>query len=173
MKKTILNFAFVMGLSIQSQAQAPLQIGENQLNVGIGTSSWGLPLYVGLDHGIHEDISVGGELSYRNYNYSSHDYKTKISIVGILANGNYHFNRILNLPSQWNLYAGLNAGFYLWNYSSNDGSSLTFSENQGTGIRIGTQLGVRYFVNDTWGLHFEAGRGSTLSNGKLGATFKL
>ena len=64
MKKTILNFAFVMGLSIQSQAQAPLQIGENQLNVGIGTSSWGLPLYVGLDHGIHEDISVGGELSY-------------------------------------------------------------------------------------------------------------
>ena len=177
MKKSILNLALVIALCFKAQAQAPLKVGENQFNFGIGTSSWGLPIYVGFEHGIHEDISVGGELSFRNYNYHyailSRDYKTNVTIIGILANGNYHFNRVLNIPSKWDLYAGLNAAFYLWNYSSSDGSNITFSSNQGTGIRIGTQLGVRYFLNNKWGINFEAGRGTSLSNGKLGLTFKL
>ena len=56
------GFVFFMGVAF---GQHPLQKGETQLNAGLGFSGWGIPIYAGLDYGIHKDISIGGELSYR------------------------------------------------------------------------------------------------------------
>ena len=61
---------------IYSNAQNPLSKGQWQLNAGLGFSSWGLPIYVGVDYGVHEDISIGGEFGFRSYNY--HSYKHNI-----------------------------------------------------------------------------------------------
>jgi outer membrane immunogenic protein len=48
-------------------AQSPLAQKQSQFNFGVGFSSWGVPFYLGMDYGIHPDISLGGELSYRSY----------------------------------------------------------------------------------------------------------
>lgn len=37
-----------------------------QLNAGTGISGWGIPVYVGLDYGVTNEITVGAELSYRH-----------------------------------------------------------------------------------------------------------
>jgi outer membrane immunogenic protein len=53
-------------------AQSP--VGENgkQLNFGTGLSSFGLPLYVGMDFGVHPDITAGLNFSFRQQSGSGY-----------------------------------------------------------------------------------------------------
>jgi hypothetical protein len=166
MKKQLLTFALILFSSLIF-AQAPVAKGESQLNAGVGLSSWGIPVYIGLDYGVHPDITVGGELSYRSYQdkYASVNYDH--SVIGISGNGNYHFNRVLEIPRKWDFYAGLNLGFYIWS-SPND-----YHGSHSSGLGLGAQVGGRYFFNDKIGLNLEFGGGNAFSGGKLGLTFKL
>lgn len=150
-----------------SFAQYPLAKGQNQLNLGVGLSSWGVPVYLGIDHGIGQNFTLGGELSYRNYNNNWDGAKYDHSIFGISGNGNYHFNSVLNIPSNWDLYAGLNLGFYIWSSSAGYGGSGS-SE-----LGLGAQLGARYALSKTVGLNLEFGGGNAFSGGKFGVTIKL
>lgn len=166
MKKQIITFAFLLFASM-IYAQAPVAKGESQLNAGLGLSSWGLPVYLGLDYGVHPDITVGGELSYRSYSDKYANVNYDHSVIGISGNGNYHFNRVLEIPKKWDFYAGLNLGFYIWN-SPND-----YKGSHSSGLGLGAQVGGRYFFSDKIGLNLEFGGGNAFSGGKLGLTFKL
>lgn len=159
--KTILLVVIlsVVGLS-NSYAQAPIAIGQAQLNIGIGLSGWGTPVYGGLDYGVHKDITVGGQLSYRSYK----EEPFNASILGIFANANYHLNTVLKLPKQWNIYAGLSLGYYNW--------SSTFASFS-SGIGLVGQVGARYYFNNSVGINLEFGGGNATSEGKLGVSFKL
>ena len=37
---------------------------------------WGVPVYLGLDYGVHPDITLGGEISFRSYHdrWSGYEY---------------------------------------------------------------------------------------------------
>jgi outer membrane immunogenic protein len=162
-------FIFIFGLLFligTTFSQTPVQKGETQLNGGLGFSGWGVPIYVGLDYGIHSDISIGGELSYRSY----HDNWAggyDLSVIGILGNGNYHFNRILKISNPWDFYAGLNIGFYIWNSPSGYGG------NHNSGLGLGVQVGGRYYFSKTFGINLEFGGGNTAAGGKIGVSIKL
>jgi hypothetical protein len=110
------------------KAQNQLSNGRVQLNAGVGFSGWGVPIYVGMDFGVSRDITLGFEGSFRNYRENYKDIKYHSTILGISGNGNYHFNRVLNIPSNWDFYAGLNIGFYAWtsptDYEGDGDSSL-------------------------------------------------
>lgn len=166
MKKQLLIISFLL-LSSLIFAQAPVKKGESQLNTGVGLSSWGIPVYIGLDYGVHPDITVGGELSYRAYHDKYANVNYDHSVIGISGNGNYHFNRVLEIPKNWDFYAGLNLGFYIWN-SPND-----YHGSHSSGLGLGAQVGGRYYFNDKIGLNLEFGGGNAFSGGKLGLTFKL
>jgi hypothetical protein len=155
---------FLIGFSF---AQNSLPKGRAQLNLGVGLSSWGIPVYIGLDFGVHPDISIGGEISFRSYhdNWSGDRYNH--SVIGISGNGNYHFNRILSLPSQWDFYAGLNVGFYIWN------SPDAYKGDHTSGLGLGGQIGGRYFFTNKFALNLEFGGGNAFSGGKLGLTLKF
>src|SRR5690606_2698671 len=114
MKKYLISLSFLLLSSIIFE-QSPIAKGESQINAGIGLSSCGVPVYLGLDYGVHPDITVGGELSFRSYNDKYNNVKFNHSVIGISGNGNYHFNRILEISDSWDFYAGLNLGFYIWN----------------------------------------------------------
>jgi outer membrane immunogenic protein len=166
MRKNLLSsILFLFSVALCS-AQYALPEGGKQLNAGVGASSWGTPLYIGLDFGVHPDISVGGELSFRSYRQKFLGTKYSSTIIGIGANANYHFNHILEIPTQWDLYAGVTVGFYLWNSSDNyigDGAS---------GLGFSGQAGGRYYFNDKWAINVELG-GGTVSGGRLGITKKF
>ena len=167
MKKIIFLVA-VAFMSIGAFAQAPLENGALQLNAGLGTSGWGTPVYVGLDYGIGSDITVGGELSYRSHNESYSGSKYKYSVMGIGANGNYHFNRVLEIPSEWELYAGLGLNYYIWNYKD-----ASYTGSNASDLGFGAQVGARYFFNDKFGVNLELGGGNATSGAKIGITYKL
>jgi outer membrane immunogenic protein len=166
MKKIVLAITFLAFFGI-SYAQSPLPVGKAQLNMGVGLSTWGVPVYVGIDYGIIKNISIGGELSFSSYKESWKDHSYHHNIFGISANGNYHFNSLLNIPSKFDLYAGVNLGFYIWSSPSGyDGSNSS-------GLGLGAQIGGRYYVSKKIGINLELGGGNAFSGAKLGVSIKI
>lgn len=149
------------------KAQNALAKRQTQLNAGIGLSTWGLPLYIGLDHAMTNDITFGGELSFRSYNQKFNTIFYRHSILGIAANANYHFNNLLSIPPVWDFYAGLNLGFYVWS------SPKTYKGSEASGLGLGGQIGGRYYFNNKIGINLEFGSGNAFSGGKLGLSIKL
>ncbi len=185
-----------------NEGQLQLNEGQLQLNGGLGFFGFvGIAVYAGLDYGLHSDITVGWELSYIRLLLLDHifGFEYNHSIIGISANGNYHFNTLLDIPSNWDLYAGLNLGFYIWNTGYYQGfSSLPLlplylflsifnppeSGYQGSSssvLGLGAQIGWRYYFNDNWsiyleleedwGVSLEFGDRSKTSGGKIGVSY--
>lgn len=166
MKNSFLALMFFITSSIIF-AQNPIGIGQTQVNAGFGLSSWGLPVYVGFDNGIHNDITLGGEFSFRTYNSVWKSVQYNHTIFAISGNGNYHFNRILNIPRNWNFYAGLNIGFH------SVSSPKYYPGNVISGLGLGMQVGGRYYFNEKFGINLEFGGGNAFSGGKFGVSIKL
>lgn len=166
--KKLIFIASLLLITNFSFAQYALSKGETQLNAGVGFSGWGVPVYVGFDVGVHPDISVGGELSFRSYNDNWRGNRYKHSIIGISANGNYHFNSLLDIPKQWDFYAGLNLGFYVWSTPDDE-----YDGDGSSGLGLGAQVGGRYYFNDRFGINLEVGGASAFSGGKFGISLKL
>ena len=154
---------FVTSLSF---GQGTLAKGKAQLNAGVGLSGWGVPVYVGFDYGVHRDITVGGEFSFRSHSspYNGRDYNH--TIYCFAGNGNYHFNRILELPKEFDFYAGATLGLYIW--SSESG----YDGNQHSDLEPSIQVGGRYFFDNNLGINLELGGGG-VSGAKLGITYKF
>ena len=182
MKKVFLLVTTVLFFSF-SNAQNPLAKGQFQLNAGTGFSEWGIPVYVGLDYGIHKDISIGAEASYRRYNevyyYGSDNLKYTYSAFAFGTNGNYHFNSLLKIPKKFDFYAGANITYFAWNsdytYKSNNGSGNDYWKDQyrvKSSVELGAQVGGRYFFNDSFGLNAEIGAGA-VTGAKFGITYQF
>ncbi len=168
MKKALITFVFLVAATAMF-AQAPIGIGQAQINAGFGFSSWGLPVYGGVDFGVHKDITVGGEISFRSYSDNWGDnYNSRHTIIGISANGNYHFNTLLNIPKEWDVYAGANLGYYIWH--TNDSN---YNGSGSSGLGLGLQVGGRYYFNDKFGINAEVGSGNSFSGGKIGISIRL
>ena len=151
-----------------SKGQRNTQTGRAQLNVGVGFSDWGTPFYLGVDFSAARNVTLGGELSFRSYDESWNNYYYRRSITGISGNANYHFNQVLEIPRNFDFYAGLNLGFYVWSAASNG-----YQGNHSSGLGLGSQVGGRYFFTNKFGLNLEFGGGNAFSGGKAGITFKL
>ena len=165
--KKLLVIIFLLSTAAITYGQNPLPVGKVQLNAGLGLSNWGLPVYVGLDFGVGQDITMGGEFSFRSYNDKFNGNGYNHSIMGISGNFNYHLNRVLDISSDWDFYAGLNLGYYTWTSSSD------YPGTGSSGIGLGGQVGGRYYFSDKVGLNLEFGGGNAFSGGKIGVTFKL
>ncbi len=139
-----------------------LEEGNLQLNAGVGTSNWGTPLFVGIDYGITEDITIGGELSFRSKTTIGISY----SAVAITANGNYHFNRILDIPSELDVYSGVSLGYFSW---STDNSMYNAYSS---GLELLLQMGGRYFFTEEWGANMQIEIGN-VTGLKVGVTYRF
>ena len=166
MKKKLLILAILVAAGVVF-AQNAVAKSQTQFNAGVGFSSWGVPVYIGLDYGVHRNFTLGGELSFQSYSdrYANNHYDH--SIIGIAGNGNYHFNNVLKIPSNWDFYAGLSIGFFIWN-SPND-----YDGSHTSGLGISGQIGGRYYFSKNFGVNLEFGGGNAFSGGKFGISLKL
>lgn len=160
MKKLYLALVLMIGLTAIF-AQNPVAKGQAQLNAGLGLGGWGIPVYFGFDYGIHKDVTMGAEASFRTITRKHHKDH---SVIGISGNVNYHFNHVLSIPQDWDFYAGLNVGYYSVSDPDDDYDSH---------LGLSAQIGGRYYFTDTVGVNLEFGGGNAFSGGKLGLSFKL
>jgi hypothetical protein len=86
---------------------------------------------------------------------------------GVLINVNYHFNHIMRIPRDWDFYAGLNLGFYVWT------SPDDYDGDHTSGLGLGGQIGGRYYFTNALGVNLEFGGGNALNGGKIGLSIKL
>lgn len=165
MKKVVLFFVLISGLSFGLQAQNPIRVGGRQLDLGVSSVEYGYPISVAMDFGIHEDFSVGVQASWCGFTetWDSADYHR--NIVGLKAFGNYHFNRILKMSDKWDFYTGLNVGVYFWSKPPD-----YYGDNT-TGTGLGLQVGGRYYFTDKFGLNLEFGTGNDTSGVKFGISW--
>ena len=185
--KKILFLAGLFMAAATASAQADLGKGNLQLNAGTGISGWGIPVYVGLDYGVTDEITVGGELSYR-YDTSSYairanfgrfgEYRSdKITYrhhtFGVFTNGNYHFNRLLRLPRQLDLYAGASLGFFFASTSTSSNWDREYTGDSYSGFSAALQTGARYFFTDNFGVNLELSGGVLTSGAKAGITYRF
>lgn len=174
--KKLLFLAGLFFAVATASAQAPLEKGGFQLNAGVGLSGWGVPISLGLDYGIGNDLTVGGELSYRSHTdkidiWGGAKIEWNYTYIGILANTNYHFNRVLNIPSQYDLYGGLALGYFIASVSNKDG--LSYTGSNASSFSAGLIVGGRYFFNDVLAANLELSGASATSGAKIGITYKF
>jgi len=155
MKKFALTIC-ALSIVAFSFGQSTIDQSKMQFNAGVGLSSWGIPLYAGVDYWMTSDITLGLEASFR-YNLWS-----RYAVVGGSANGNYHFNTILDLPENLDVYAGISAGPYF---------DLGGYWARPFHVGFYGQIGGRYKINDKMWVQAELG-GGTFSGGKIGITFR-
>ena len=144
MKRLVFSAMIVLfAYSANAQAQKYLNFG------GLGTG-----LYAGIEFPVASAITIGPQVSC-NYNF---DYWV------LAAKGNFYFDELFELNSDWDVYAGANVGYRLDGSDNND--------NNGDGFNWGAQIGARWFWSEKWGLNAEFGGGSGVIGG-LGVTVKM
>jgi hypothetical protein len=136
-------------------AQSPIGKGGKQLNFGLTANGKYVPVYVSFDFGIHPDVTIGPQAGLDlSFNYLNLGFR-----------GDYHFNTLLNIPSEWDFYAGATAGF-----------SIQMKNNSidvKNGFLIGVQVGGRWYWTDQWGLNLEFGGNNLFGAARLGLSLKI
>ncbi|ASE60164.1 outer membrane protein [Chryseobacterium indologenes] len=163
---------FILGMVFifSSMYAQRIQKGEAQVNVDIGVANdWGIPVSVGVDYAVHNDISVGIQASYTTKKYTG---DIKGSWFGAGINGNYHFNTLLKIPNKWDVYAGATLAYNSFSYKYN-GSDYDDFDGKSSGVGFAGQVGGRYFFTNNLAFHVEFGGGTIASGGKAGLTYKF
>ena len=153
MKSTFTLVFFL--IAIFAFSQSPIGKGGKQLNFGITGTGKYIPAYVSFDFGIHPDITIGPQAGLDlAFNYLNLGFR-----------GDYHFNTLIGIPSDWDFYAGLSSGF-----------SIKLQENNinvSDGFIISGQVGGRWYWSEKWGLNVELGVGNLFSSGRVGLSVRL
>jgi outer membrane immunogenic protein len=141
--------AYATAIALASGAavagEAPLAPGRLELNVGLGLGRAPLPVYAGIDVAVHRDVTLGGTALV----------STGSGSLAALGRVDYHWNRLLGIPRDGDLYLG--AGVLL----------------NGFGLYPRVQLGGRWFWSERMGLNLELGGVTREASGLFGLTIKL
>lgn len=145
-------FLVIMMWTLPMFGQSPIGKGGRQLNMGVGLYSRSIPLYAGMDFGVHKDITVGPQFGI----------DLRFNSFSISGRGDYHFNTLMEIPRDWDFYAGLNVGF-----------AAGIGNDDFDPFEVGIQIGGRYYWNSQWAVNLEFGGGSNLSGGRFGVSKRL
>lgn len=142
MKKLILAFSMLFAVGTAS-AQAWNGKGDQKVQVGLNGWGYGTGITGSYDYGLGKIVSVGAGANIYFDGYKDNNFF-------VFGRVGFHLQEPLNLPSQWDIYPGVNLGLL------------------GSDFGIGAHLGVRYFFNNKVGIYGEFG-----NNGSLGVSFNF
>jgi long-subunit fatty acid transport protein len=152
MKKIFTLIIVLFTFSNLTNAQAWDGKGDLKINGGIefyannpknDIHDTGMGLLSTIDYGVLDNISVGFGVNY-NFDYTNFYFNLR---------GDYHFQSLLELSSNFDLYAGSDIG--LNTYYNNDWD-------------FGVHAGVRFMFTDAIGVFFEVG-----NRGNAGLTYNF
>ncbi len=184
--KKILAIAFVALIAVAlaapgSYAQNAFQNNEMVLSGGIGFGQAGIygsmttpPIFVMLEKGVADKITIGGLVGYSGSSDEFGFGKWTYTNITISARGSYHF---LENNKNIDAYAGLGLGYVIvsssvtWNdptYNNLYGNRFSAS---GSWFFYDVHLGARYYFSPKFAALGEVGYG--LGFLRLGVSYKL
>lgn len=148
--------------------------GFKQVNFGVGVSTWGVPVYAGMDFGVSDKITIGPRVSYRrygeNYNFGGTRYSYHYSIFNLSFRGDYHFSgHLVDIPEELDLYGGLSLGYSIWGNNFDGQGDFNGESSQ---VYLAIQAGARWYFHNNWGVNVEASGGS-LSGLDIGLSYRF
>ena len=163
----------IFTLSLKAQEELPTAKGNKLLNVGTGIfgGSGGLnfiPLHIGMDFFIVNNLSVGFDFNWRYYN--SQETVGKPSLFSVQAVVDYHFNELMNLSPSWDFYAGIKLGpGYMFTKEELEGYNLHYK--RGVKFVFDARIGIRYYFNEKLAINSDVGVISVGGTNTSGVTF--
>ncbi|MCX5754155.1 MAG: hypothetical protein NTW97_11040 [Candidatus Krumholzibacteria bacterium] len=175
MKRVALLLVIVLAMClVASTGHAQFEKGKSFLGprLGIGAHGSGVVVGGGYEYGVTDVIGIGGLVDY--YTWSTTGWGIwggKYTYVIFGAQGNYHFGKALKWDAKIDPFAGLVLGYerVSWSWDRNPGH--IFWEPSASGIILGGQIGIRYFVSPNLALYGQTGFGITYL--KVGVDFKF
>lgn len=147
-KFLVVAVVMLFGIS-QINAQAFDGNGDKKLQGGFSAFGNGTGLQGTFDYGIHQYFSLGAgaELYFHSNNGNRKSNSANFYIFG---RANAHIGSLLNMPSEMDLYPGIDLGLL------------------GDDLGFGGHLGFRYFFTNNMGAYIEIG-----NRGSLGLSFNF
>lgn len=155
MKKILISLVLLLSVNTIVNAQAWDGKGDTKINVGYEFYSY-YPLNsiddardgisTSIDYGISENISIGSGINY-NIKYTNFYFNLRTD---------YHFQNLLELRSNFDVYAGADVGLNT-NYSD-------FKKK----IDFGLHVGTRFMFTDVIGIYLEIG-----NRGNVGLSYNF
>ncbi|MCX2745743.1 hypothetical protein OO013_17810 [Mangrovivirga sp. M17] len=172
MKKLLLTFFAVIALSFASNAQGwGPDKGTTQISAGLGTGVYGIPVFADVQFGVSEYITLGPRVAFssRTTYYGNDRYRESYFSLSMVAN--YHYSKHISaLPSELDLYGGLELGYVAYRDNWND--DLYTPEDRST-VMLGIRAGAKWFFTPNFGAMLELGGGAGRSGALVGVTFGL
>ena len=149
------------------------------LNAGLGVSNWGIPVYIGYEFPIAQDINLGFGSSFRSktrrFNHGFNEsFKYTQTGIGFSGRGAYYTDRVLNIPEEFDVYGGVEVGFYIWSTKQKSSvNGVEFTSADPSSLSLGAFVGGRYFFKPNLAFNVEVGGGSLFSGGRVGISIVL
>ena len=135
--------------------------GHNSIGFG--------PVYAKYEHGIIDEIGIGGQIALAGtaYDYNN-DQTERVKAFHFAMLGYYHFNKLIPVK-QLDVYAGTGLAFR--------SRSVTYSDDfydnySGTDVNLTVKVGARYYAKNNFAFYGEGGFDG-MSDVNLGVTFRL
>lgn len=142
--------------------------GGNEKRLGIG------PGYVKYEHGITDEIGIGGYLAgaASRYKYGpDRRYTDHVFAVSVGAMGYYHFNKLIPVR-KLDVYAGAGIGFRNISYSYDDDIKAYTDDRSDFDVMPLFKVGARYYFTPMFGVYAEGGY-DNMSDVNLGITLRF
>jgi hypothetical protein len=135
--------------------------GTNRIGFG--------PVYAKYEHGIIDEIGIGGQLALAGtaYDYNN-DQTERVRAFHFAMLGYYHFNKLIPVK-QLDVYAGTGLAFRSRSVNYSDDFYDNYS---GTDVNLTVKVGARYYVKNNFAFYGEGGFDG-MSDVNLGVTFRL
>ena len=142
--------------------------GFAQVDFGVGASTYGVPVYAGLDFGVADQITIGPRIAFRSYNNNFAGYKYGYSILDVTFRGDYHYSYHIDaLPDELDLYGGASVGYALWFDNDDDPDP-----DSGSRAVFYVQAGARWYFTPKWAVNAEVS-GGNVSGIEVGMSYRF
>jgi len=128
------------------------------------------PIYGKYEHGIIDEVGIGGYLGLAAASHSGPAYKDHYSAFGMGVLGYYHFNKLIPVH-QLDVYAGAGLGFVNGHYKYDDHSPYNISKSY-FDVNAIFKVGARWYFTQGFGVYLESGY-DDMSSVNLGVTFRF
>lgn len=172
------------GRAFYKQSYASRNSGSFDHNTSIVSIGYGLnnstfggywdggfgPIYGKYEHGIIDEVGIGGYLGLANSHHSGPGYKDNATAIGMGILGYYHFNKLIPLK-KLDVYAGAGLGFVNGHYKFDDHSPYKIS-NSYFDVNAIFKAGARWYFTQGFGVFLEVGY-DDMSAANLGVSFRF
>jgi outer membrane immunogenic protein len=169
----ILTTGLIYGQETESNKKNLNAPNLKQLTIGIGTSGGGIPIAADLQFEIHRNISIGPILSYQSWNEPESFGTVKYSSTGFGGQIVYHWNNLLSIPSNWDVYSSATLGYHSYKATYNNQPIESYYNGYNGGVGLWYNVGGKYFFNEKLGVALDLGYNGVGHGGRVGLAIRL